>query len=143
VLFDLGLVTHSGVPGRVGCWIVLREAGGFRRRIFQSGPIESAALITQLLGGRTREQTLHFGFTDFVRYIGGSVRGATVDRFDTTANAYHASIRIDVSGEDLLVKATPGDAVMVAVISGAPIYIAESVLDVTGGEGEFRGNSGG
>src|ERR1700745_3081094 len=64
--------------------------------------------------------------------------GARIDRVlvnDATQREYLAQVVVSTNGDVTVIKARPGDAIALALKSGAPIFVENQVLDKFGTKG--------
>lgn len=113
--------------------VALQEKGGERTLIIWVGENEAAAIALQREGiAFPRPQT--YQLTDrLLRVVGARVVDATVERL--VGDTFYASIRVEGPGGIQLVDARPSDAINLALLAGAPMYVAEEVLAAAGGGG--------
>ncbi|QDV08735.1 hypothetical protein Poly30_42880 [Planctomycetes bacterium Poly30] len=93
-----------------------------------------AAEIHRLVTGVTPQRPLTHQLTvSAIKALGSQVLG--VDIVDLQSNTFYAQLRLAVPGTDgsleqeVLVDARPSDALAIALRAGAPIRVAESVLE--------------
>jgi bifunctional DNase/RNase len=70
---------------------------------------------------------------DTIQQLGGRVERAVVN--DATAREYLAQVVVSNNGDVKVIKARPGDAIALALKSGAPIFVENQVLDRFGTKG--------
>src|SRR5262249_21173718 len=109
--------------GRV---VVLREQGGDRYLPILVGSPEGNSLAMHLQDARQPRPMTADLMVELVRALGGQVKSIAVTKLEQ--KVFHATI--DVGGAD--VDARPSDAINLAVRTGAPILVAEAVLDEAG-----------
>jgi bifunctional DNase/RNase len=59
---------------------------------------------------------------------------------DIKGNTFYANLHLNVEGKEMIVDSRPSDAIALAVRVKAPIFIAESVIEVTKQLGLFASN---
>mgnify|MGYP001087334717 CR=1 FL=1 len=59
---------------------------------------------------------------------------------DIKGNTFYANLHLNVEGKEIIVDSRPSDAIALAVRVKAPIFIAESVVEVTKQLGLFASN---
>jgi uncharacterized protein len=94
------------------------------------GPLEAAAMATELEGIRPQRPMTH----DLVRNVLGDL-GATVEAVEVTElreNTYFARILVRTrEGRDMEVDSRPSDAIAIALRTKSPIYVAKKVLEMS------------
>ena len=105
----------------------LREKGGHRVLPIWMGVFEGDSLALHLAGQSVpRPMT----YTLLARLL--DVAGATVERVAIAAlreETYYATVYVTVGGTTHEVDARPSDALNLALRVGAPVYVAEAVID--------------
>jgi len=59
---------------------------------------------------------------------------------DIKENTFYANLYLNIEGKEIIVDSRPSDAIALAVRVKAPIFIAESVVEVTKQLGLFASN---
>ncbi len=117
--------------------IVLDEVGGNRHLVLQVGSSEAFGLAATL-GGIAFGRPMTYQFmAALVESLGGRVRQVRIDRVVT--GAYAATVEVDGSLGARLVDARPSDALNLAVLVGAAVFVAPEVL--ADNERERQGDS--
>ena len=70
---------------------------------------------------------------DTIQQMGGRIDRVLVN--DATQREYLAQIVVSNNGDVKVIKARPGDAIALALKSGAPIFVENQVLDKFGTKG--------
>ena len=70
---------------------------------------------------------------DTIQQMGGRIDRVVVN--DATQREYLAQVVLSNNGDVRVVKARPGDAIALALQSGAPIFVESQVLDKFGSKG--------
>ena len=70
---------------------------------------------------------------DTIQQMGGRIERVLVN--DANQREYLAQIVVSGNGDTRVIKARPGDAVALALQSGAPIFVENGVLDRFGSKG--------
>jgi RNA polymerase sigma factor (sigma-70 family) len=107
--------------------VVLREADGGRLLPIWIGAPEGNSLALRLTAEQTPRPVTSDVMTELVR-----VTGARIERVAITELAektFYAVIGVAVDGQTHDVDARPSDALNLAVRVGAPIFVADSVID--------------
>jgi bifunctional DNase/RNase len=130
-------VTVTDLQGTVNnATLTLKEKNGSRRISMAVGSTEALAIARQR--GSTQippdQQPQAYGLMrDAIQQMGGRIDRVVVN--DATQREYLAQIVLSNNGDLRVVKARPGDAIALALQSGAPIYVENQVLDKFGTKG--------
>lgn len=123
-------------------WIFLEEEdpgeGGARGFPIVIGTSEASEIHRIVASESTARPMTHQLTTNAIEALGSEVIG--VDVVDLRANTFYAMLRLRVpagdsggleagAGDEVLIDARPSDALALALRSGAPIRVAESVLE--------------
>jgi bifunctional DNase/RNase len=132
-------VTVTDLQGQANnATLTLKEKNG-NRRISMAVGLTEALAIAQKRGQAQippDQQPQAYGLLrDTIQQMGGRIDRVLVN--DATQSQYLAQIVVsDGSGGDVkVIKARPGDAIALALQAGAPIYVANQVLDRFGTKG--------
>jgi hypothetical protein len=130
-------VTVTDLQGSISnATLTLKEKNGSRRISMAVGSTEALA-IAQRRGGTQippDQQPQAYGLMrDAIQQMGGRIDRVVVN--DATQREYLAQVVVSNSGDVKVLKARPGDAVALAMQSGAPIYVEDKVLDRFGTKG--------
>jgi hypothetical protein len=110
--------------------LVLRERDGARHLPIWIGDPEGNALAMHLHDMKQPRPMTADLMVELVRALGGEVRQVTITKLEE--KVYYATIGLG----DAEVDARPSDAINLAVRTGAPILVAEPVLDEQGVDSE-------
>ena len=131
-------VTVSDLQGSVNnATLTLKEKGGSGRRISMAvGSTEALAIAKQR--GSTQippdqQPQAYDLLNSTIQQLGGRVDRVVVN--DATQREYLAQVVVSNNGDVKVIKARPGDAIALALKSGAPIYVENQVLDKFGTKG--------
>jgi bifunctional DNase/RNase len=130
-------VTVQDLQGSVNnATLTLKEKNGQRRISMAVGSTEALAIAQQR--GSTQippdQQPQAYNLLrDAIQQMGGRVDRVIVN--DATQREYLAQIVLSNNGDVKVVKARPGDAIALALKSGAPIFVENQVLDKFGTKG--------
>jgi RHS repeat-associated protein len=130
VAFDLEMIvidtTVSGI-----CQFSLREIGGDRRLDCTIGAIEATTLQRELEPISTPRPLTHRAMLATITELGGSVENLVIDHCSYGEHEmwYEAKLHISQSNLEKVVDLRPSDGLVLAVISNAPIYVSNVVLD--------------
>jgi len=109
------------------CYVVLDEPGGDRHLVIQVGSVEGSAMVANLAGQEwARPMTYQF-MAALVRGLGGQVRVVRLDR--VVDGAYAATVEVEGLGGTARVDARASDALNLAVLVHAPVFVAPEMLD--------------
>ncbi len=107
--------------------IVLKEREGTRALPIQIGPYEARAILWELKGMVSERPLTH----DLMRSILDEleVQLARVVVHDLRDEVYYALLVLVNDGNEQEVDARPSDAIALALRAGAPIYVADKVIE--------------
>jgi uncharacterized protein len=117
--------------------LTLKEKNGNRRISMAVGLTEALAIAQKR--GQTQippdQQPQAYGLMrDTIQQMGGRIDRVMVN--DATQREYLAQIVVSDQAQDVkVIKARPGDAVALALQTGAPIFVENQVLDRYGAKG--------
>jgi bifunctional DNase/RNase len=107
-------------------YVVLDEVAGDRHLAIEIGQPEAFSLAARL-GGITWPRPMTYQFVAaLVQALGGRVRQVRIDR--VVVETYVATMEVDGPPGVQAVDARPSDALNLAVLVGAPIFVAPEVL---------------
>ena len=116
--------------------LTLKEKNGSRRISMAVGLTEALA-IAQKRGNTQippdQQPQAYNLLRDTVQQMGGRIDRVLVN--DATQREYLAEVVVSNNGDVKVVKARPGDAVALALQTGAPIFVENQVLDRFGSKG--------
>ena len=122
--------------GNNSATLTLKEKNGSRRISMAVGLTEALAIARQR--GNTQippdQQPQAYNLMrDAIQQMGGRVDRVMVN--DATQREYLAQIVVSNGGDVKVIKARPGDAIALALQSGAPIFVENQVLERFGTKG--------
>jgi len=134
-------VTVQDLQGPVNnATLTLKEKNGNRRISMAVGGTEALAIALSRQGASSQSQIpkdqqpqAYDLMSKTVQELGGRIDRVVVN--DANQNQYLAQVVVSDNGEAKIVPARPGDAVALALASGAPIYVEDKVLDKFGSKG--------
>jgi bifunctional DNase/RNase len=134
-------VTVQDLQGPVNnATLTLKEKNGNRRISMAVGGTEALAIALSRQGASSSAQIpkdqqpqAYDLMSKTVQELGGRIDRVVVN--DATQNQYLAQVIVSDNGEAKVIPARPGDAVALALTSGAPIYVEGKVLDKFGSKG--------
>ena len=107
-------------------YVVLEEVAGDRQLAIEIGQPEAFSLAARL-GGITWPRPMTYQFVAaLVQALGGRVRQVQIDR--VVEEAYVATVEVDGPPGVRSVDARPSDALNLAALVQAPIFVASKVL---------------
>jgi bifunctional DNase/RNase len=111
--------------------LLLQETEGLGRTlpIFIGAP-EATAIAFALQGMETQRPMTHDLIRDLLESLGADVARVVVT--ELRASTYFADIVLNTSGREVPVSSRPSDAVAVAVRTGAPLFVADDLMDAEG-----------
>jgi uncharacterized protein len=128
---QLRVVQVAGVrldPATAAPLVELVESGGARRTLaIWVGEFEADSIARAIQHQPAPRPNPHDLWKTLLDGIDGRVRRTVVT--DLRAGTYFAVIEVDVRGRTLSVDARPSDAIAIALRSGAPVLVRESLFD--------------
>ena len=111
--------------------LLLQEIEGLGRTlpIFIGAP-EATAIAFSLQGMDTPRPMTHDLIRDLLESLGADVIRVVVT--ELRASTYYADIVLRTEGREVPVSSRPSDAVAVAVRTGAPLFVADDLMDAEG-----------
>jgi bifunctional DNase/RNase len=111
--------------------LLLQESEGLGRTlpIFIGAP-EATAIAFALQGMDTPRPMTHDLIRDLLEALGTDVLRVVVTELRTST--YYAEIVLSQGGSEVPVSSRPSDAVAVAVRTGAPLFVADDLMDAEG-----------
>ena len=101
------------------------------------GPTEASSIAAAVEGGKEERPLTHLFTADVVKSMGGAVSRVVIDRVE--GPVYYCTVYLRLaSGMFTRVDARPSDAIALAVRTGAPIFIADDVLEAAGTPRSFN-----
>ncbi len=110
--------------------VILKELDEERYLPIWIGPFEADAIAIGLQGIEVARPLTHDLLNSFITAMGAKVSHILVD--DLRNDTFYAHIVIDNGGQRLEIDSRPSDAIALAVRAGAPIFVAESVMEKAG-----------
>lgn len=111
------------------------------------GPLEATAIATELEAISFSRPMTHDLFRNVLDSVGVTLEKVVV--CDLKSNTFYALLHLKKGEEELRVDARPSDAIALALRAGAPIFVAEQVLNASikpaqgaGGEAEIDDEEG-
>ena len=111
--------------------IVLKEREGSRFLPVVIGIAEVNAIKLKLSGIEPPRPLTHDLLLSAIDQLGAKLKEIHIDKLES--NTFHAKLVLSRNGSgELKIDARPSDSVALALRAGAPIYVAEEVLDEAG-----------
>ncbi len=112
--------------------IVLKEKEGSRLLPVVIGIAEVNAIKLKLSGIEPPRPLTHDLLLSMIKSLGAQLKEIVIDRLEN--NTFYAKVVLsrNGAGEEVRVDARPSDSVAMALRAGAPIFVAEEVLDQAG-----------
>jgi uncharacterized protein len=111
----------------VSYFVVLDEPGGDRRLVILIGPAEGFAMAASLAGQQWGRPMTYQFIVALVGGLGGQVKSVLLDR--VVDGAYAATVEVEGPAGTAQVDARASDALNLAVLAGAPILVAQEMLE--------------
>jgi uncharacterized protein len=107
--------------------VLLKEVEGQRTLPIWIGLLEATAIASELEGIKFSRPMTH----DLLKNLMGvmNVKVNRVEVCDLKNNTYFALIHINYNGKDMSIDARPSDALAISLRMGAPIFVADEVID--------------
>lgn len=122
----LGLSSSPSTGGAYA--ILLKEIDGNRRLPIIIGAFEAQAIALEIEGIKPPRPLTHDLVKHIIDNLGATVIEIIVD--ELRDNTFFAKIILDVSGLTNEIDSRPSDAIALAVRAQAPIYVADSVMEI-------------
>jgi RNA polymerase sigma factor (sigma-70 family) len=130
-LIDADVAFVGRLAFSTDCVVMLQEQDGPRRLALEPVDATTGDVVEQL---RKRQQplapTTHDLLPRLVAALDGRVEQVSIRRL--IGEALYADITLDRGGQRRQVEARPGDAVALALLTGAPIRVAAAVMEAAG-----------
>ena len=111
--------------------LILRELEGLQRLLpILIGPAEAEAIDLQLRGIVPPRPLTHDLLRTVVEELGATLTKVVVN--DLRDRTFFAELHLLVGGAPHVISARPSDSIALAVRTGCPIFVSESVLDAAG-----------
>jgi bifunctional DNase/RNase len=110
--------------------VILKDVSQERYLPIWIGPFEADAITIQLQGIEVARPQTHDLLKSVLEVMGVQVHHVLVN--DLRNDTFYAHIVADSNSQRLEIDSRPSDAIALAVRVGAPIFVAESVMDRAG-----------
>jgi bifunctional DNase/RNase len=128
-------VTVAGVflaPASMAPVVVLEDVDGGRSLTIFIGYAEADAIRRRLEDESSPRPLTHDLLGESVRALGGRVENVTVTDMDQ--GTYFAMVNVDARGGNVSIDARPSDAIALALVEQAPVFVARDLMDLLGEE---------
>ena len=105
--------------------LILKESEGTRRMPIIIGIPEAQAIANELEGVRPQRPMTHDLIRSVIEELGAQLKEVVIHSLKE--GTFYASLVFEFS--DLEIDARPSDAIAIAVRCGAPVFVAEEILD--------------
>jgi len=112
--------------------IVIKERHGHRSFPIVIGIVEIFAIDRRLKGIKPPRPMTHDLLANVIESLGAKLEKIVID--DLRNHTFYAKIHLRIDGRTILVDSRPSDAIALGVASQTPIYVAEHVFELTGGQ---------
>ena len=110
--------------------VVLKEQESERFLPIWIGPFEADAITLQLQGMEAPRPLTHDLLKSVLETLGGEVVHILISGLEK--NTYFPRIVLDVDGDTVEIDSRPSDAIALAVRVGAPVFVADEVMEQAG-----------
>ncbi len=126
VLVDiLGLSPSPSSPGAYA--LILKESEGERRLPIIIGQFEAQAIALELEGIKPPRPLTHDLVKNVLDSLGNSLSDVLIS--ELREGTFYARLNVEGNSASHEIDARPSDAIAIAIRFGAPIYVAESVME--------------
>lgn len=123
----------SASPSAGGAYaLLLKETYGNRRLPIIIGSFEAQAIALEIEGIKPPRPLTHDLLKSLVDNLHAIVTEVIID--ELRDNTFYAKVVIEVSSLENQIDSRPSDAIALAVRTGAPMYVAEEVMEAAGFE---------
>ncbi len=122
----LGLSSSPSTGGAYA--ILLKEINGVRRLPIIIGAFEAQAIALEIEGIKPPRPLTHDLLKQVIDNLGATVVEVVVD--ELRENTFYAKIILEISALTNEIDSRPSDAIALAVRTQAPIFVAESVMQI-------------
>jgi bifunctional DNase/RNase len=109
------------------CWVYLRQFGSGPWFALPIGFFECSNLEWELRHHRFNRPPTHHMISHLIDEVGGRLVSATIDHYQEGEQIFDSKLCIALRGKSITIDARPSDAILLAVVCQAPIYVAGSV----------------
>lgn len=123
--FELSWLIYD-VDRQQGC-VKLEEVAGRRSCQVLMGSVEATALRVELDGIRFPRPLTHHAMAGIISSLGASLAAVLIYRPQPLSSDFHADLRLRRGTEITTVDVRPSDAIILAIVTGAPILVRGEV----------------
>lgn len=121
----------SASPSTGGAYaLLLKEMYGNRRLPIIIGSFEAQAIAMELEGIKPPRPLTHDLLKTLIDNLSAVVNEVLID--ELRDNTFYAKINLEISSIENSLDSRPSDAIALAVRTGSPIFVAESVMETAG-----------
>jgi bifunctional DNase/RNase len=117
-------------PSEHGSAVVLTDEGAHVGLLIFVGGSEALSIALRLEHKKYERPLTHDLLDNVLKQLGGDIVSVRVDRLED--DVFYGSLLIHKDGRLFEIDARPSDALALAIGSGAPVYVSESVLKQAG-----------
>ncbi len=121
-VLGLALDPQTNVP-----IVILREMEGERAFPIWVGIFEAQAISREIENFQTPRPSTHVLIKNIINGVEGKVNRIVVN--DVQDNTFFAEIRIQMNGSEVVIDSRPSDAITLALLMSAPIFVEEKILE--------------
>lgn len=111
--------------------VLLQEPGGARRTLpIFIGTSEATAIAYALQGVETPRPMTHDLMRDLLQALGATLERVVIT--ELVARTYYAELHLSVGARHITVSSRPSDALALAARTGAPLSVADDLMDAEG-----------
>jgi len=119
----------SASPSAGGAYaLLLKEIYGVRRLPIIIGSFEAQAIALEIEGIKPPRPLTHDLLKSIIDNLGGTVTEIIID--ELRDNTFYAKIKLEISSLSNEIDSRPSDAIALAVRTGAPLYVADDVMNM-------------
>ena len=107
--------------------VILREMEGERAFPIWVGIFEAQAISREIENFQTPRPMTHDLIKNIINGVEGKVNRIVVN--DVQDNTFFAEIRIQMNGSEVVIDSRPSDAIALALLMSAPIFVEEKILE--------------
>lgn len=126
------LTIQSGLAQTGNCILMLGEVDGTRQIPLFIGAHEAQCILLAQQSAKTRRPMTHETMKNVMDTYGLTLREVTIDRVEE--GIFYATLHVSDGFNLSTIDSRPSDAVVLALLTGSPIYADERVLEETGVE---------
>jgi len=108
--------------------VILQENEGERVLLIWIGPSEATAIAMQMGAREFPRPLTHDLLVAVIKGLGGVLKKVTISRVEKST--YYAELIVHRNGEVFSMDARPSDSIAIALRVGAPIWVADDLLEI-------------